>query len=369
MRIAMLSCNTGEGHNSTAKAIREVLDQRGVECEIIDALSCTSQAFSHFICRGQVLLYHFMPKLWDAGYRMTESKEPRFAEVFSAGAKKLYALLAEGKYDAIISVHIFASLMMTEIRQKHGMKVPCYFVATDYTCYPYVGRCDLDGIMMPAQELREEFIQAGISEDKLFPSGIPVRQIFYQRKDRIAARKALGLTDVGTVVLLMGGSMGCGPIRKIAREVTAGLPMDARLVVFCGRNEKLYDSLSGYDDPRLLVLGYTDKVCQYMDAADMIVTKPGGLSTTESANKALPMVLINMVGGCENHNFNFFLSRGYAVGSKDAEEGVALALKLAADAEERGRMADALARDFSRNSAAYIADVVMDSAGQNREKV
>lgn len=369
MRIAMLSCNTGEGHNSTAKAIREVLDARGVECELIDALSCMSRTFSKFISKWQSMMYQFAPKLWDVSYRAVENKEPRFSEVFSMGAKKLHNLLAEGKYDAIICVHIFAGMMITEIRRKHEMKIPCYFVATDYTCYPYVNRCDMDGILMPAEGLREEFLQAGIPNGKLFPSGIPVRQIFYQGKDRVAARQTLDLSEDALVVLLMGGSTGCGPIRKIARELVAGLPMKARLIVICGKNEKLYASLSSLEDPRLQVLGYTDKVCQYMDAADMMVTKPGGLSATEAANKGLPMVLINMIGGCENHNFDYFLRQGYAVGCKDPEEGVALALKLASEPERRARMAEALSRDFCRNSAAYISDIIMEAAGNYRHSV
>ena len=368
MRIIMLSCNTGEGHNSTAKAIADVLESRGVECQIVDVLACLSPKFSDYICNWHARLYKYAPKLWDVSYRAFENKELRndesltLSELLSLGTKKLRTKLEEGQYDAIICVHVFSGMMMTELRKTWDRHIPCYFVATDYTCYPYVDLCKMDGYFIPSPALVSEFMTAGIPKEKLLPYGIPVRQEFYSGKDKSLARLQLQLPETGQVILLMCGSMGCGPMRKLAQQLSEQLSAGATLVAFCGKNKKLYRALTELNAPNMRIMGYTNQVSAYMDAADLIVTKPGGLSSTEAANKKLPMVFINTVGGCESRNFDFFLNRGYAIGSRRTKKVLALTVMLAGDPEQRERIRMALEKGFCRNSAMDIADTVMESA-------
>ena len=137
MRVLLLSCNTGEGHNSTAKAIMSVLEERGVECHVEDVLACLSPKFSKFICNWHTRLYKYAPKLSDVGYRAVERNggDPEetspIYELLALGARKLWDILVEGDYDAVICVHVFSALMMTEVRRNFVSKEPCYFVATD----------------------------------------------------------------------------------------------------------------------------------------------------------------------------------------------------------------------------------------------
>ncbi len=372
MRIVMLSCNTGEGHNSTAKAIQQVLKSRDVECEIVDVLACLSPRFSKFVCNWHARIYKYAPKLWDVSYTAFEKKEMRsdesdmLYELLTLGAPKLKAKLEQGRYDAIVCVHVFSGMMMSELRKLWDISTPCYFVATDYGCYPYVDLCDMDGYFIPAESLINEFAAAGLQREKLIPSGIPVRQEFYFAQDKLATREELRLPKDAIVTLLMCGSMGCGPMRKIARELAEQMPANAEVVAVCGKNEKLYDALSSLSLPGLRVLGYTTKIGAYMDASDIIVTKPGGLSCTEAANKRLPMVFINAVGGCESRNFDFFMDRGCALGSTVPGKVVAQTVALATNPERRAKMRAALERDFTTNSAVLIADVVTDAGRRYR---
>ena len=368
MRILMLSCNTGEGHNSTANAVREVLEARGVECEMIDVLgTCISPAFSKLICNAHVRLYKYAPKLWDVGYRVSDKKQLEqdeedyraLFELLRRSAKKLEALILEGRFDTVLCVHMFSGVMMTVVRKRGIVNVPCYFVATDYTCSPLVDQCDADGYFIPAADLAREFVADGVDGGKLIPCGIPVRQAFYKREPREAARQALGLPQDGMIVLLMCGSMGCGPIRKMAVRLAEKLEGEALVVAVCGRNEKLYEELTAQKLPSLRVLGYCTEIPIYMDAADMVVTKPGGLSATEAAVKHVPMVFINAVGGCESRNFSYFLSHGYALGSDESREVTELVVDLANCPAHMERMRQVLEKDFSLNSAALIADRLM----------
>lgn len=370
MRILLLSANTGEGHNSTAKAIMEVLESQEITCDLRDALACLSPRFSKYICSWHVRLYKHAPKLFDVGYRaMERTADPEdptpLYEILRFGTGKLCDILMTGDYDAVICTHPFSAMMMTYLRRSFSARLPCFFVATDYTCSPTVEQCDVDGYFIPSEELTEEFARAGLLPERLIPTGIPVKQAFYEKTDKTKARETLGLAEEDFVVLLMCGSMGCGPIGKIASELSAQMPGKAKVVAICGNNEKLYESL--LDIPNLQAVGYTTQVPLYMDAADMIVTKPGGLSATEAANKHLPMVLINTVGGCESRNFDFFLSRGFAVGSTLAEEVVALALALARNNSAREKMAKGLESSFSQNSARAIARYVVSAAAEYRQ--
>lgn len=376
MRILLLSCNTGEGHNATAKAIMEVLETEGVSCELTDVLACLSPRFSKFICNWHTRIYKYIPRLFDAGYRAFEHTDPDpddtppLYDLLSHGAGKLMQILSRADYDAVICVHVFAGMMMTEVRKAQNLQLPCFFVTTDYTCYPMTEQCDMDGYIIPHKDLVEEFVLAGLDGSRLLPFGIPVRQAFYSRKSQQEARAELDLPRKGLVVLLMCGSIGCGPIRKMARNLIDCLPEDSLVVSVCGKNEKLLESMSELSDPRLRVLGFTGQISAYMDAADLIVTKPGGLSTTEAAAKHLPMVLFNTVGGCESRNFDFFLSRGYAIGSDDAGQTVVLATQLALQPELRQQMRDKLAASFQENSAHSLAMHILqtfrkDAANRN----
>lgn len=370
MRILLLSCNTGEGHNSTAGAIREALEARGAVCRREDALSCISPHFSDFICNWHKRLYCHMPGVQDLGFRVLEQpgvEPPGVYELLSQGAWALWGRLMAGDYDGVVCTHIFSALMMTRIRQKWGCAIPSYFVNTDYAPTPLLHRCDLDGYFIPGKDLLDRYQAAGLPREKLIPSGIPVGRAFCVPADRKQARRTLELTGKDTVALLVGGSMGCGPMEQIAAGLCRRLPGNSQVIAICGTNEKLRQTLCRLENPRLRVLGYTKEMPLYMAAADMIVTKPGGLSATEAANMHLPMVFINTVGGCEEENFRRFLQRGYALGSRDPEEVVAQAAALSREPAKLALMRQLLAEDFCGSSAGIIAEHVLTVAWGYRQ--
>lgn len=171
MRVLLLSCNTGEGHNSTAKAIMAVLEQQGVECRIEDVLACLSPKFSKFVCSWHTRLYKYAPRLWDMGYRVTEHSSAgeqddsaSMYKLLSLGARKLWEILVQGDYDAIICVHLFSALMMTEVRQNFVSREPCYFVATDYSAMPLLELVSSTAISSPRRILSRS------SGSRAFPS-------------------------------------------------------------------------------------------------------------------------------------------------------------------------------------------------------
>ena len=333
MRVLILSANTGGGHNATAKALGERMAHYQISYEIVDALCLISERLSEFVCWGHSYVYRRLPKLFGMGYRYEEKHSVRFIYNRCAkGAEALQKKLETDGFDAVICTHVFSGFMMTELRLRYGADIPCYFIATDYTCSPGVSGLDADGFLIPHAMLSGEFVRKGIKADKLFATGIPVGERFYRCDDKKLMRQKLGLPQDGQVILLSCGSMGCGRLASVSKMFLRNLPRNTCLVVLCGGNERVYEALRPYADDDFVVLPFVENVADYMSAADLYLTKPGGLTTTEAVAKRLPMILVDAVPGCETRNYHFLIDQGVARGAKSWRHAKLL-LKTMTDAD------------------------------------
>ena len=139
MKVLILSCNTGEGHNSAGRALSDYFTRRGVECEMLNALKFYPRALAALISKGHVFIYRKLPLLFGAGYRMEEKHTSKLMiKGIEEAAEALCRYIEAGGYDAVLCVHPFPALMMTRARRSFGLKIPQYFFATDYTCSPSV---------------------------------------------------------------------------------------------------------------------------------------------------------------------------------------------------------------------------------------
>ena len=369
MRLLILSCNTGEGHNSAAKAIKERFVNGGWQCDIKDALAFWSPEKSKLISKGHVFIYRKMPKLFGVSYRFEENHPPKdgdeslIYELVIKGCNSLYEFLQTEKYDAVVCTHVFSAMMMTELKKRRKINIRSYFVATDYTCSPGVNQTAMDAYFIPHKKLIKEFADNGLPMSRIIPSGIPVRCDFYNKTEPQKAKRTLSLPQDKRVALLMCGSMGCGPIKDLAELLPQQLPEDALLVIICGNNVKLYRSLTKYPLPEnVRVIGFTSRMPLYMDAAELILTKPGGLSTTEAAVKGLPMIFIDAVPGCETRNIEFFISNGCA----DMREGAIKLCDAVCDYLEipskLHKMSQTLKDEFSGCAAEIIREHIVKDA-------
>ena len=154
--------------------------------------------------------------------------------------------------------------------------------------------------------------------EKLLPWGIPVREKFGRRLDRKKAREICQLPQDGLIYLVMSGSMGFGKIQIFVLELARRLKENEEIVVICGNNKKLEETLKRElrRDRRVRILGFTEQVAEYMEACDVIFTKPGGLSSTEAAVSRIPIIHTNPIPGCENRNLEFFEERHMSIGRR-----------------------------------------------------
>ena len=371
MKFLILSCNTGGGHNSAAAAIKEYFDSKNIFCEIQDALAFDSRLKSQLISKGHILLYKKAPGLFGAGYQFVENhpskpgNESLIYTIMKRGSEKLYEYLCENQFDAVLCTHVFAGMMMTEIKKNYKMFIRSYFIATDYASYPGIEEVQADAFFIAHKYLIPDYVNYGISEDVLVPTGIPIKRAFYKSLSKDRARELLNLPKDKRVVLLMCGSMGCGPIYKLGKDLLKKIPEDAILVVICGSNEKLrkkFEKLSFEDN--IHIVGFTNKMNLYMDACDVVMTKPGGLSSTEGATKLIPMVLMNVVAGCETRNLDFFLNHNFAVSAETLEGLADAAVTLLEDTEKTKSITDLLKDSFSVYSAGMIGDYVISGVDE-----
>lgn len=365
MKVLILTCNTGGGHNSTAAALAEQFAAWGHSCQIRDCLELLSPAKARLISEGHVLLYRKAPRLFGLGYKFEENHVPRYLRTQCAAcAGELVQAVRDAGCDAIVCVHVFPAIMVTEAARSCGLTTPGYFVATDYTCSPGVSSSDMELYFIPHPALVDEFVRCGIPQDRLVPSGIPVRRSFLEARPQAQARQALGLPQQGRVLVLVCGSMGAGPMEELTQALTRVLTDDDRLVVICGTNKRLREKIirSCYA-PHLRILGFTDKVDLYMDAADLLLTKGGGLTTSEMLHKHLPTLLVNVIPGLEERNIDFLVSHGYARTADTPEALAALAGQLLAHPETLAAWRETLTQAFSFSPAQIICEEICRDFG------
>ena len=340
-----------------------------------DALRFISPEVSRFISNWHVRIYRHAPGLFRVGYRAAEDHPAQFHEgsalyrYLTQGAEKLCGFIAGSGYDTVICTHTFAALMVSEVVKTHLPNLKTCFIATDYTCSPSVKDSSLDRYFIPASSLSGDFLGGGVTSERLRACGIPVRQMFRSSVRKEDAKRAFGIPADHKHLVMMCGSMGCGPIMSIARRIGRDLPDDQDLTIVCGTNKQLYRRLQRrfYDAKNVHVRSYVKDMALLMDSADLYLTKPGGISVTEAASMRLPMVFIDAVAGCEEYNKDFFLRTGGAVTGQTPKEIARTSLRLLSDKDALEKMGDALDAAVPHNAAANILSEMSEAEEEKEE--
>ena len=362
--VIILSCSTGQGHNSCAEAIREYLEKKNITCTVCDSLRFISPAFARFMSWGHSFMYKHIPGLFRWGYSFNEEhrgilkRGGPFYRLLTIGVKRLDKFLADGGYDTVICTHVFPTIALTRALELSPLPVKTAYVGTDYTCSPGTETGEMDVYFIPDASLTEEFDRYIRTPHRTVASGIPVRSGFWTRLDTKEAKRTIGIGENRRHLLMMCGSMGCGPMVKLLGKVAGALPEDLEVTAICGTNRRLYEKLkrrySGSD--RIHILGFSEDVSVYMDSADLYLTKPGGISVTEAAAKRLPMAFINPVSGCDNYNMEFFVKMGAAIADTSVDRLTRKCLELLSSEERLSGMRRALEEYSQPNGAEIICE-------------
>lgn len=319
MKVLVLTITAGEGHNSTAAAIKEGIESRGVDCRVVDVYKLLSETLYKAFSEGYLFATKHLKKLYGDFYYLAENRAKdanqnspmRMAN--SSLAKMLSKFLLAYDPDVIIYTHVFAGVLLDEIKVKYGLRAISMGILTDFRLHPYWEETlHLDYVICEDKRLKYNIAMKGFKDEQILPFGIPVQPKFLKEIDKSDARRELGLEDKRTI-LVMGGSMGFGSITENVKLLDA-LSVDFQIIVVCGNNKKLYDELNSIRFTKnVKVYGFVNNVEVLMSASDCIITKPGGLTTSEALTKKLPLIIVNPIPGHEDRNVEFLLNNGAAI--------------------------------------------------------
>lgn len=319
MKVLLVSVTAGYGHHATANAIAEGLSQRGVSVEKTDFFKYISKLIYKLYDKGYLFYAKYAPRQYGQMYRQMEKDSAMKRYTVSTFAAELLAdrfnaYIQEMSPDLIIATHFFAAQVLDELKKRGEINCPIIGVITDYTIQPFWNEMDrLDYFVTASELLNYEAQQKGIDLQKILPFGIPVHPKFKAALGKNEARTQLGIDPDRRTMLFMSGSMGHGDMISMIRQVDL-LDHDLQFLCVCGNNESLYKKLSNlHTRHRTTVFSFINNIEVMMDAADCIVTKPGGLTVSEALSKKLPMILVNPIPGQEEYNVDFLLNNGLAL--------------------------------------------------------
>lgn len=363
--ILILSCGTGDGHNRAAQAIAEVLQRREILHTFMNPIALYDKRAGRWVDAAYNRMIQRRPGAFNFLYRAGSLYSSRgwTSPVYSAiahCADRLGGYIEENAFTAVICTHLFAMEAMTAVRKTKARDIPCFGLLTDYTCIPFTEETRMDGYFIPHADLADELAGKGIPREKIYPTGIPVSRKFAAHPDRAAARHALRIAEETPFILVMGGGAGSGDMARICRELLRS-PGQWLAGVMTGRNVKLFQALDRRfsQEKSIRLIPFTDQVNLYMAAADVIITKPGGLSSTEAAVANVPLVHLLNYKACEKGNVEFFSSRGMSIWAKSAEDAVSAARRLLRDPDLKEKMLSAQRKYTDPKAAETIVESVV----------
>lgn len=366
MKLLVLSCATGEGHNSAANALIEAIERRGCTHTLADPLDFRGKKAAKIAANTYNGIIKNVPAVFGAiyGAGALYSATKLTSPVYFANARyadKLRAYIEAEHFDAVLCTHLFAMEALTALKKKTDYAVPSYGILTDYTCIPFLRETVLDGYFIPHEALRQELVEQGIPTERIFSTGIPVSARFAEHTAQAAARQQLGMDASLPVVLIMSGGVGCGNLQALCNELLRQATRPVAIYVLVGRNTELQQELErAYaGSPLLHVVPFTREVAQYMNAADVMISKPGGLSSTEAAVANIPLVHILAFSGCETKNAAFFSEHGMSIRAESAKQAVSAALALLDEPDRAAAMRKAQQENFPPDAADQIIESVI----------
>lgn len=358
MKVLILSCNTGEGHNYAGRALKECIESHHDTADMLDIMMLASPRVSKLVGNSYVNIVRHAPRLFQCLYKLggLVSSARHHSPVYYANAllaKKLTRYLDTHHYDVIVTPHLFPAQTLTYIKKKNLLSQKVVAVETDYTCIPFWEETDCDYYIIPHYELIDEFTAKGIPRERLKPYGIPVRPAFSDKSDRQKARVRCRIPKHAQVYLIMSGSMGFGKIQLFVAELLRTRKPGEYVVVICGNNRRLQKILLAEFGKQegVQILGYTEKIADFMAATDVLFTKPGGLTTTEAAVKGIPIVHTRPIPGCETKNLAFYTERGLSLTSQKLHGQILAGRKLMSNDELRHSMCTAQHTIIPSNAA------------------
>jgi len=370
LRVLVLSASSGAGHVRAAQALEKAFRAHGgCTVEHVDTLEYVSKIFQRLYDKAYIGMVKRAPDLMGLLYERTDQPwrhpRPRLA-VDRLNTQPMIRMLKRVQPDLCVATHFLPGEILAWLIAKKKLTAKNAIVVTDYDVHAMWLCRTVERYYVAIQEAAEYLVAIGVPRENLRVTGIPVDPIFEERLDRAEVRRKFGLEANAPVLMLAAGGYGVGPVERLVRELLA-LRKPWQIVAIAGKSEKLKKALDEVSKEagalpgggkRLTTVGFTQEMDRYMAAADLLVGKAGGLTTSEALARVLPMVLVEPIPGQEERNADHLLEAGAAIRCNNLP---AAAWKIATLLDDEARLA-AMRRAAAKLSRPDAARKIVDDA-------
>ncbi len=367
-RVLILHASAGAGHKRAAEALAATVSIQAPDAQVVvrDILDFTGSVFKKTYAQGYLDLIRTIPELWGYLYtRLEKSKtKPREAKIRTAFNKlntlSFLKFFKELEPDVVICTHFMPlEILATRIAAKK-VKVPLFCVVTDFAVHSMWVTENVECYYVATEESKRYLMRRGQSADRIKCTGIPIDPIFSKSLKSAEARARLGLQTNLPAVLILSGGCGVGPIGQLLRSFQqAGL--HCQILVVAGKNHEMQrqaEEIGRTLTNPVKVFGFVNNIHELMDAADLIVSKPGGLTSSEVLTKHKPLVIIDPIPGQEQRNCEYLLEVGAAVRLYDIDDAIFKIQELLNDESRMKQMASSSEKIARPHAAREIVEDV-----------
>ena len=363
----------GGGHLSAAKSIKEYIDENfeNTETLMVDCIEYINKYLNKLSTTAYKEMAKKAPWIWKRVY--SNSSSGALSKITTSAnhimSRKLDNILQDFKPDLVISTHPFSNQMCTTLKKKGKINCEIATVLTDYMPHPQWTKDPeyIDYFFVSNEDLKKTIVDDyGVSKDKVFVTGIPVSKRFKGKYDKNAICEEFGLAPNKKIVLFFaGGEFGLGRKRThMIFRALIRLFKDTQVIAISGKNKRMYHKFTNLvslykSEDRIKVYEFTSKVPEIMSISDFVITKPGGLTTTESLVSGLPIVIINPIPGQEEENAEYLEKNGLAVWIKKKDNGARILKSLYRHPEKLENIKSKIPKYAKPNSTKDICDTLL----------
>ena len=372
MNILILSASTGGGHMRASKAIESYMikQDKDINVKIVDSLLYISPILNKTITSGYVYLATKTPKLYGKLYDLS-NKDRKFSNfvtrINNIFANKLLPLIDDFKPDVIITTHPFPTEMVSRLKLKNEINIPLICIMTDYAPHKAWLSEKVDAYIVANDDMVAKMVAQGVSEEHIYPYGIPVDEVFFEEEEKQLVLEELNLDKNLPTILMMAGSFGVANVFDIYANII-DIDFDFQIILVTGKNKKLYNQFEevvGNSPKNTKLIYFTNEINKFMQASDIIITKPGGLTVTEALACNIPMAIFDAIPGQEEENAEFLIKHNMAVRISDGNSCREAIVRLLEDNGKLENMKEAC-KSFDKNDSSKNIFLLLNELIENK---
>nr|WP_248733348.1 glycosyltransferase [Neobacillus rhizosphaerae] len=368
-KILILSASFGDGHKQVANALSEAVqftlpNVEPIILDIMEWLHPNLFPVSHYFYSRVIKRF---PRVYSYLYNRTRERNPfsvKLNSFFTLGMGSMLDIIEEIQPSVVVSTYPFAAGIMSKLKENGLVNIPAVTIITDYTDHSYWIHPFTDQYIVGSKQVKDRLISHGVESHKIKHTGIPVRKKFVTTQSRECLAKKYNLNSNHFTLLIMGGGEGLIGKGISTFRALEKLSSPIQIIIVCGRNKNLKNQLGeklSRSKHHILLLGYSENVNELMALSDLMISKPGGVTTSEAMAMELPLLVYHPLPGQEEDNANFLVESGLAMQAENDHDLIGKIESLIMDSKPLYRMKQRSRKYQSKTSSSDALKVIIQT--------